>query len=134
MTDRLNPDALEAGAKAMYNEEPWQKSTYSVESYSWEEIREEDRQAFREEAEVAVSAYLAALPAPRAITTIAELEALPVGVVVIDPYAAVCVRQYDMDFWGDWKRVTTAVAGGAHNHKPYLPARVLWVPTEVGGE
>lgn len=117
MTDRLNPEAFlaakDAGREAFQANKDWHDITTAM-----------------------LSAYdkSLALPAPRTVTTVEELEALPVGVVVIDPYAAVCVRQYDMDFWGDWKRVTTAVAGGAHNHKPYLPATVLHVPTEGGGE
>lgn len=78
----LNPDALEAGAKALYNEEPWQKSTYSVESHSWEEIQEEDRQAFREEAGTAVSAYLTV--AQPVVNSVEELEALPPYSVLLD--------------------------------------------------
>lgn len=64
MTDRLNPEALEAAAKAARVN--W--SNYS----NWGRADESTRNAYRDVAEAAVSAYLAALPAPRTITTVEE--------------------------------------------------------------
>lgn len=62
---------------------------------------------------------------PRTVTTVEELDALPVGAVVVDAYAAKCVLvDADRDHLS-WRRVTTAVHGGEHRHKPYLPATVL---------
>ena len=65
------------------------------------------------------------------ITTIAESDALPVGSIVIDAYAATCIRARESDppLPSDWVRVTTAVKGGEHHHGPFLPAdveRVGW--------
>ena len=59
-----------------------------------------------------------------AIETTEELEALPVGSIVLDAFAATYtkVREGVMG----WRRVTSAVASGAgHWHPPYLPATVL---------
>lgn len=59
MTDHLNPRALEAAAKALYDESPWPKSSHSTESYQWEELTDEIRQAFLDEAQTTVTAYFA---------------------------------------------------------------------------
>lgn len=66
-----------------------------------------------------------ALFEPETVTTAAELDALPVGSVVLDPFAAVCTRVTTGMEPFDWRRVTTAVKGGEHRHAPYLPATVL---------
>lgn len=119
----------------MYNEEPWQKSTYSVESHSWEEIQEEDRQVFREEAEVAVSAYLAALPAPRTITTVEDLGALPVGTILRD-YAGLALHKRPTGTWwctNGTTGLTDADLANEIEDTTYWYT-VLWVPTEGGGE
>ena len=60
------------------------------------------------------------------IKTIAERDALPVGSIVIDAYAATCIRarMSDPAMPLDWVRVTTAVKGGEHHHGPFLPANV----------
>ncbi len=60
------------------------------------------------------------------ITTIAERDALPVGSIVIDAYAATCIRarMSDPAMPSDWVRVTSAVKGGEHHHGPLLPADV----------
>ena len=60
------------------------------------------------------------------IKTIAERDALPVGSIVIDAYAATCIRarMSDPPAPSDWVRVTTAVKGGEHHHSPFLPADV----------
>lgn len=62
------------------------------------------------------------------VTTAAELDALPVGSVVMDPFAAVCTRVTTGMEPFDWRRVTTAVKGGEHRHAPYLPATVIHRP------
>ncbi len=61
------------------------------------------------------------------ITTAAELDALPVGSVVIDAFAAACVkaRQTEPSMPSDWVRVTTAVKGGEHHHRPFVPGMVV---------
>ena len=65
------------------------------------------------------------------ITTLTERDAMPVGTIVIDVYAATCIRarMSDPPMPSDWVRVTTAVKGGEHHHGPFLPAdveRVGW--------
>lgn len=74
------------------------------------------------------------------ITSIAERDALPVGSIVTDAYAATCIRarQSEPPMPSDWVRVTTAVNGHEHHHSPYLPAdveRVGWSgwPSEPDG-
>ena len=58
------------------------------------------------------------------ITTAAELDALPVGSIVIDAFAAACVkaRESKPSMPSDWVRVTPAVRGGEHHHRPFVPA------------
>ena len=65
---------------------------------------------------------------PRRIETSEELDALPVGSVVEDVYAAICIRLEADPLPYDWMRVTTSVKGHSHRHRPYLPALVLWTP------
>lgn len=65
------------------------------------------------------------------ITSAAERDALPEGSIVIDAYAATCIRARKSDPSSpfDWVRVTTGVKGHEHHHSPYLPAdveRVGW--------
>lgn len=67
---------------------------------------------------------------PRVITTVEELDALPVGSIVIDAYAATCTRLGSGTSPFNWKRVTTAVRRYAHSHQPYLPAEVIYAPEE----
>ncbi|MFE2994244.1 hypothetical protein ACFXG4_04835 [Nocardia sp. NPDC059246] len=63
----------------------------------------------------------------RIIETASELDALPLGSVVLDFYAAGCTRVHpDRDF--GWVRATSAVKERHHFHRPYLPAIVLWQP------
>ena len=61
------------------------------------------------------------------ITTAAELDALPLGSIVVDPYAATCIRARVSvpALPSDWVRVTVAVKGGEHHHRPFLPAEVI---------
>jgi len=68
------------------------------------------------------------------ITTTDELDALPVGSVVLDAFAAICVRARDANSAAsvlDWVRITPAVKAGEHHHRPYLPADVLPTRTEA---
>lgn len=67
---------------------------------------------------------------PRAITTVEELDELPVGSVVEDAYAAICTLLDADPLPYRWMRVTTSVRGHAHRHSPYLPATVLYTPEE----
>lgn len=71
-------------------------------------------------------------PEPQQVSTVEELAALPITSVVLDVFAAVCVRASDSAGALDWRRVTPAVRGGEHRHFPYLPATVLYRPE--GGE
>lgn len=116
MTDRLNPEALEAASDAV--------TELYTDGYC---PKAEDA------AEVAVSAYLAALPAPRTITTVEQLDALPVGSVILDGDPAVLQMVEKSQIVGsEW-----AMANEEHIYttgKITLPALVLWVPTEGGGE
>ncbi|MBF6416931.1 hypothetical protein [Nocardia cyriacigeorgica] len=68
-------------------------------------------------------------PPSRVIETAEELEALPIGAAVLDAFAAVCTRVHTDPVIG-WVRATSAVGGGQHRHRPYLPATVLWEPEQ----
>lgn len=61
------------------------------------------------------------------VTTAADLAALPLGSIVVDPYAATCVRSRvsDPEMPSDWVRVTVTAKGGEHHHRPFLPAEVI---------
>lgn len=63
------------------------------------------------------------------ITTANQLDALPIGSIVVDAYAATCIRARVSDprLPSDWVRVTLAVKGGEHHHSPFLPADVVRV-------
>lgn len=133
MSTPLNEEALEAGAKAMYYEEPWMKNTYSTESHKWEELQEGDRQVFREEAKTSVTAYLSALPAPAVVETVEtatkwqHLRSLSVGSVVLDADGALMrvVERYNSD------RNKFEVMGADYvwdDRQVALPARVLYRP------
>lgn len=93
-----------------------------VDDWGYEETA---RQAF-----IAGAAWQAQQPR-ETVTTAAELDALPVGSVVEDPFAAIGVRVATGMEPFDWRRVTTAVKGGEHRHRPYLPATVLHRPEET---
>ena len=71
----------------------------------------------------AATAFLAAgYTKPRTISTVEELDALPVGAIVQDAYAVGCQRT---NKWlhHEWERI-----GHANPHGPYLPATVLYEP------
>lgn len=122
MTDRLNADALEAAAKA---------ARVNWSSYSdWDRTREATRNAYRDLARAAVSAYLAALPAPRTITTVEDAEKLPNMSVLIDADGAAFQRS-----WFDLRGPRWSCLGDTFpTEEITFPAMVLWVPTEGGGE
>lgn len=63
------------------------------------------------------------------IFTITDRDSMPLGSIVVDAYAATCVRARvsDPPMPSDWVRVTTAVKGGEHHHGPFLPGDVVRV-------
>lgn len=73
-------------------------------------------------------------PPVRVIQTPEELDALPVGTIVLDFFAAGCTRVHPDPVVG-WVRATSALPSdrfGHHQHPPYLPAIVLHEPEEAG--
>ncbi|MFE2994146.1 hypothetical protein ACFXG4_03930 [Nocardia sp. NPDC059246] len=66
-------------------------------------------------------------PPARVIETAEELDALPIGTIVVDAFAASCTRVHDDPLW-KWVRATSAVPWGRHFHPPRLPVTVLWEP------
>lgn len=68
---------------------------------------------------------------PHHIESPEELDALPVGSVVLDNFAAGCTRVHPDPVVG-WVRATDAHPDRRHFHPPYLPARVLFDPTQEG--
>lgn len=117
MTDRLNPQTLRTVADVILLHCGGYVDTTHADA---------------ERAARAVLRKLAALPAPRTITTVEELEALPYESIVLDADddhlmlvadgegGSYWVRFDDTDFY-----LTSDIA---------LPAMVLWAPTEGGGE
>lgn len=137
MTDRLNPEALEAACAGFYND--------PMGLTNWHKLCSADpalADKYRAGMNAAVSAYLAALPAPRTITTVEELEALPVGSVIADLYddrgdAPIVLCKANN---GEWAALTTGTRMGipwwASRDIAHVARRlrVLHVPTEGGGE
>lgn len=116
MTDRLNPEALRTVADVILRHCGGYVDTTPADA---------------ERAAKAVLRNLAALPAPRTITTVEELDALPVGAVV---YAANHIGPAER-FTEGWKGCGNAAAWpSAILARDGLPAHVLWVPTEGGGD
>ncbi|WP_346921884.1 hypothetical protein [Glutamicibacter creatinolyticus] len=70
--------------------------------------------------------------APRTITTVEELEALPHGVIVLDADDGALMLSPDGEGGADWVRFYDP--GRYDANAVDLPARVLWVPTEGCGE
>lgn len=63
------------------------------------------------------------------ITTADALDALPVGSVVLDAYAAICTRIRGAAGHYAWVRATPAIGGGAMHERPYVPLMaVLYRP------
>lgn len=124
MTDRLNPaaldqEALEAG-NAAAKDELWGRLNGGY--ISDEEVERA--------ATAAVSAYLAALPAPRTITTVEDAEKLPNMSVLIDADGAAFQRS-GFDLRGPW---WSCLGDTFPTEEITFPAVVLWMPTEGGGE
>lgn len=65
----------------------------------------------------------------REITTVAEADALPIGSMVVDVFAAGCTRIGADPVFG-WVRATSALKSGRQYGSPHLPATVVYVPTE----
>lgn len=83
-------------------------------------VAESERRAF-----VAGALFAFERCKPRIITTVEELDALPLWSVVLDPFSAVCVKFHQRRPFG-WRRMTLAVEDGAgHWHTPFLPATVI---------
>ncbi|NQD40528.1 hypothetical protein [Glutamicibacter halophytocola] len=74
---QLNPDALEAAAKALLAVQQPEVSA----DYAWNVQFEDGRDELRNEASAAVSAYLAV--AQPVVNSVEELDALPVGTVIM---------------------------------------------------
>ncbi|TDP29794.1 hypothetical protein [Nocardia ignorata] len=68
-------------------------------------------------------------PPAREITDRAELDALPVGSIVVDFFEAGCTRISTEPPYG-WVRASSALTMGRQYGVPHLPATVLYVPTE----
>jgi hypothetical protein len=79
-----------------------------------------------------------AFPAPVVTKEMVEqreqLRELPIGTVIEDAFAAICVKERAVTVMTDWHRSTVAVKGGSHQHPPYLPGRVLYRPAAVTPE
>lgn len=82
-----------------------------------------------EEAAEHIATTLGWRPPARVIETPDELDAMPIGAAVLDAFAAVCTCVHTDPITG-WVRATSAVGGGQHRHRPYLPATVLWEPEQ----
>jgi|GEM_PF-4213980 len=112
----LNPEALEAACAGFYND--------PMGLTNWQRLCSADpalADKYRVGMNTAVSAYLAALPAPRTITTVEELEALPIGSVVI--INGTMLQATDRDDYGTmWSRVCDIDA---------YPSNVLDLPATV---
>ena len=84
--------------------------------------------------------HLAALPAPRTIKTVEGLEALPVGTVIQDFNDDIMqIIELDNDDTSTRERGGVREFGFEEGRFEFLswvklPAMVLWVPTEGGGE
>lgn len=110
----LNPDALEAAAKAMVTH-----------SETWDEERSHwSKEFFRGKAKLAVSAYLAvALPE---VTNVEELDALPDMSAVLDGDGFVLQKLPDDDDDSYWFIVGDT--SSYYDRDIELPARVLYRP------
>lgn len=63
------------------------------------------------------------------LRTTEEVNALPIGSIVLDAFGASCTKVGSSTL--GWRRVTPAVAAGeGHWHGPYLPATVLHEATK----
>lgn len=148
MTDRLNPEALEAAAKALRDDHANRAEYYVVPE--WNDTSYGQKLVFRGKARAAVSAYLAALPTPRTIEGVYDLGSPePEGVdhvIECDEHG----NPYERDPEGSndptWSKTIDGTRWkGYKDGKEYrdwgdLVRRygpvidVRWAPTEGGGE
>lgn len=117
MNDRLNPEALRTVADVILRHCGGYVDTTPADA---------------ERAAKAVLRNLAALSAPRTITTIAELEALPFETIVLDAEDDHMKRVSNGEGGAYWERFGDTWTYPAED--VCLPATVLHVPTEGGGE
>ena len=92
----------------------------SLEDWAWFAETGKQRGEVQHYKDMAAGMIAAGYRKPRAITTVAELDALPKGSVVLD--GDVCVRRAD----GRWK--VSDLAGVYASAEITLPATVLWEP------
>ena len=115
----LDPRGLEAAARELFESE---KNTAVVEYPEWDSPENVGKPLYIEDAESAITAYLAVTQPT--VETVAELEGLEVGAVVLDSHQEELVNLPE-----GWYCI-------AHNERalPHediaLPARVIWRPHE----
>lgn len=132
MPENLNPEAVEAAAKATFDV---RDDEFDLDE--WEDLDATERERYECDARAAVSAYFAALPSPRPgtlINTVEELDRLPSETVILDKYKFPFRRggSLGVGHCGNWE----SVEYGEVLDEKYIafPASVLWVPTEGGEE
>lgn len=112
----LNPDALEAAAKALW--EWWNPEL------PWEENDDRTKEQWRDEmAKAALSAYLAV--AQPEVKSVEELDALPIGTVVYANNHIGPAERFDIGWMGCGN---TAAWSSPVLARDGLPARVLYRP------
>lgn len=116
----LNPDALEAAAKALRDDHANRTQFYVLPA--WEKTPHESKELFRAKANAAVSAYLAA--AQPVVDSVEELDALPKGSV----FRAMNNWIWEVQRVGYF--ITTGMNGPVSAENIHLPARVLCRPSE----
>ena len=126
MTDRLNPEVLDQQALEAACKTLWE----SAGNYPrrWEDVSPAVQEGSRRTMRKFTAAYLAALPAPRTITTVEELGALPTSAYVEDMHGDRGIV-FNEHIW--YPETKPLLIGYALKH--YGPFTVLWVPTEGGG-
>lgn len=137
MTDRLNPEALDKMKAAVA--EAISETTYTCsrvwEAWHYGTMTDEDFEPAWEDETLlteVVQAVLAALPAPvpETVNSVEELDQLPYGSFILD----------NMEEVGKVRKTTVYFLDSNESHPKklvaelFLPATVLWVPTEGGGE
>jgi len=119
----LNPDALEVAAKALYDHF---KNQAANDGDSWPELEERDEVGHgiaRDDAEVAVSAYLAV--AQPVVNSVEELDALPMHSYVQGNDGF----KHAKDWAGGWHLIVNRPSSAPHlSGSIDLPARVLYRP------
>ena len=138
MADHLNPEALDRMREAVA--EVISETTYTCsrvwEAWHYGTMTDEDFSPAWEDGVLlteVVQAVLAALPAPRTVTTVEELDAMPAETVI----KAADGNVYEQNTLDPRLSVQWVATGSKYPVVPEcveLPALVLWVPTEGGGE